>query len=334
MSFTAGSSRQPEAFNVKRIGGPLTQGGGAEGDVELTSWLFEVQGDQPSRLPWNVQRGYVEIRRLHEQLAALPGAALPRLPEPRAAGGGGGMKRLFRSRASTDDAEDQHLHVLADQLEEYLNTLLKIPGVGSCAILQLFLEIPQHVNQSQPEHLDEPTPTEIGQQAAESVAGTCADLCEACRAFCCALAGRERQASLLEDDDDGGTSMLNYGSRGARQVAVCKEGSSRTPSVNASPLTSPGRSPSAGSFTSQGGAGSFTSQGGAVRSNSFTLQREARAAASSRNASAASSAAGTPRLEPRPDSFTSKRSDSDQPQTGSFQREVNLPLDGKLVEWK
>merc|ERR1719436_1449921 len=97
------------------------------------------------------------------------------------------MRRFFRS----DETQDRQLQEVAQEMEEYLNTLLAIPRISTCTILQLFLQIPQEMESTQN------TATELGEAAAESLAQACSGLCKAVRAFCVALL---RRSNLLEED--------------------------------------------------------------------------------------------------------------------------------------
>lgn len=266
MASAASSSRQAEAFSVRLIGAPLRRGSGngpLEAELEV---IFEVRGEEGRRPPWKVQRGYREIARLHQQLVNdVPWAALPRFPE--CAKPAAGMKRFFRSKSEPEIAEDQQLRGLAEQLEEYLNTLLAMPDICDCSFLHLFLDIPQHVTPAQPQAPT--TATEMGEHAAETVADSCSAMCQACRAFCFVLF--QRQLIVEETPVDDGTSLC-----GGPPAINYREGSSS-------------------------------------RNPSFTSNSLRRA-----NASTTDSPAG---------SFISTSSSSSR-------REVVLPLDGKLEEWK
>lgn len=188
---------QPEAFRIRLVGQPLRRSlqsdqrtsRSQETDLEL---LFEVRSEDGRRQPWTVQRGYEELARLNQQLTTeLSWAALPRFPEVRNAGG---VKRLFRS----SEAEERNERELAKELEEYLNTLLAIPNVSSCTILELFLNIPQACASQEACSSTAMSAHQIGEAAADNVVGACAGLSRALRSFCAALRERLR----LQDEEE------------------------------------------------------------------------------------------------------------------------------------
>merc|ERR1711972_291847 len=88
------------------------------------------------------------------------------------------------------------------------NTLLAIPNVNTCTILQLFLDIPQHLP-SQLSAASHASPTELGEAAGETVADVCTGFCQACRAFCAVL---RRRSSISEEEsqlDERTTSTMS-----------------------------------------------------------------------------------------------------------------------------
>lgn len=211
---------KPETYSVRLVGAPLrrnvTDKQSRKSLEAVVVVIFEVRSEEGRRPPWRIQREYMEVARLHAQLSSeLPWAALPRLPETRPVGA---MTRLFRSA----EAEEQRLRELAEQLQEYLNTLLAIPSVNTCTVLQLFLNIPQQTSSA----AASASAAEYGEAAAETVADTAGALCSACRAFCATLARRHRedsdslslQAMPSEPLREGGTSSWLPGSFSIRSL--------------------------------------------------------------------------------------------------------------------